>query len=160
MGLIATAGVDFRDLSVAHTPSRSTVVDDDSLLDTLRRGDGINSQEAARIAGATFRQIDYWIRTGLACPHLRDMGSGTRRRYQAGDVEVLHALAQLSALGCRDDRMAAAADAVGSRRVASEGERLVVLLDGTTYRHPAHEGVTAAGPLWQVPLRSFAVERS
>lgn len=154
MGLVSSAGVDLRDLSVAHGPGP---VDPDlpSPAKRLRTGGHVTSPEAVELTGATYRQIDYWVRTGKVGRHLRGLGSGARRRYHATDIEVLSALAQLSALGCRDDRMATAADAVAVRRVAPAGERLVVLLDGTTYRHPIDQPVAAAGPLWQVTLRSF-----
>lgn len=119
-------------------------------------GTGMNRDVAQALTGATHRQQDYWIRRGLLGARLQNLGTGSRREFSTGDLEVLYALAQLAALGCTQQWMAAAADAVRASRVDPAGERLVVHLDGPAYRHPAGSAVSASGPLWLVPLRSFA----
>jgi DNA-binding transcriptional MerR regulator len=46
-----------------------------------------SSTELARLAGVSFRQIDYWTRSGLIEPSIRDaQGSGTYRRYSEDDL--------------------------------------------------------------------------
>jgi DNA-binding transcriptional MerR regulator len=43
--------------------------------------------EAARIAGISYRQLDYWDRTGLITPSTQEAhGSGTRRAYSYRDL--------------------------------------------------------------------------
>jgi hypothetical protein len=49
--------------------------------------------EAARIAGITYRQLNYWARTGLVRPSIHDaQGSGDHRRYDNDDVRCLAAV--------------------------------------------------------------------
>ena len=43
--------------------------------------------EAARIAGISYRQLDYWDRTGLISPSTQEAhGSGSRRAYSYRDL--------------------------------------------------------------------------
>lgn len=106
----------------------------------------------AELTGASFRQCDHWIRTGVLGKHLEGRGSGSRRRFSPGDVEAVHALAALASVGCREEWLGRAVAAVRAGRVDPAGERLVLLLDGTCYRHPIGEYSRAVGPGWMVPL--------
>lgn len=128
-----------RDLSVARTGARPAEA-------------GFSSAEARGLTGVTDRQLSHWSARGI----IPRLGSGNYRRFTTGDLEVLHALAQLAALGCDTDRLRAAADTVRSHPVDGQGERLVVMLDGRTSRHHIDGRVTTSGPAWVVPLRSFA----
>lgn len=57
---------------------------------------GFSTRRAAEIAGITYRQIDYWARTGLLKPSLvRAAGSGSRRLYSYGDVLELKVIKRL-----------------------------------------------------------------
>ena len=48
---------------------------------------GLSSYEVCRRTGATYRQLDYWDRSGLLSPSLAPArGSGTQRRYSEADV--------------------------------------------------------------------------
>ena len=43
---------------------------------------GYSGSKTASIVGITYRQLDYWTRTGLVRPSLGDAtGSGSRREY-------------------------------------------------------------------------------
>src|SRR4051812_2931748 len=54
------------------------------------------STELAKRAGVTFRQIDYWARAGWLIPSVSDtQGSGTWRRFDAGDVLIAAILKEL-----------------------------------------------------------------
>jgi DNA-binding transcriptional MerR regulator len=67
--------------------------------------DGVNGIEAAvgyrgvtacAAAGITYRQLDYWARTGLVVPSVRDAsGSGTQRLYSFRDIVVLKVVKRL-----------------------------------------------------------------
>ncbi len=58
------------------------------------------SQEVCRIAGITYRQLDYWTRCAYITPSVSPArGSGTWRRWSDSDVEACCALAKLSSLG-------------------------------------------------------------
>ena len=51
---------------------------------------GFRAPEAKRIAGITYRQLDYWTRTGLVTPSVKDAhGSGTQRLYSFQDLATL-----------------------------------------------------------------------
>lgn len=49
-----------------------------------------------QIAGITYRQLDYWARTGLVVPSIRGAkGSGTQRLYSFKDILVLKIVKRL-----------------------------------------------------------------
>src|SRR5262249_57200585 len=51
---------------------------------------GYRGPTACAAAGITYRQLDYWARTGLVEPSVRPAhGSGTQRPYSFRDVVVL-----------------------------------------------------------------------
>ena len=54
---------------------------------------GYSGHRAAEIVGITYRQLDYWARTDLVRPTLRDAsGSGTRRMYSYRDLLELRTI--------------------------------------------------------------------
>ena len=58
--------------------------------------------EVCRLAGITYRQLDYWARNGSLKPSIRDSdGSGTSRIYSSDDVKKAQVLAELLGLGIR-----------------------------------------------------------
>ena len=51
---------------------------------------GFSGPQVTTIVGITYRQLDYWARTGLVRPSLCDAaGSGTKRKYSFSDLIVL-----------------------------------------------------------------------
>ncbi|MCB1274388.1 MAG: MerR family transcriptional regulator, partial [Leucobacter sp.] len=51
---------------------------------------GYKGAIAARAAGISYRQLDYWARTGLVEPTIRSaQGSGSQRLYGFRDILVL-----------------------------------------------------------------------
>jgi DNA-binding transcriptional MerR regulator len=59
-------------------------------------GTGYRGTTACRVAGITYRQLDYWARTGLVEPSIRPAtGSGTHRLYGFRDVLVLKIVKRL-----------------------------------------------------------------
>lgn len=48
-----------------------------------------SSPEVCELAGVTFRQLDYWCRTGLVEPSIPAHGCGTRRRFSRRDVQLV-----------------------------------------------------------------------
>ena len=54
------------------------------------------SKQAQAIAGITYRQLDYWARTGLVRPSVAAaLGSGSRRAYSYGDLLKLRVIKNL-----------------------------------------------------------------
>ena len=69
---------------------------------TSETPEGYSGKRAAEIAGITYRQLDYWARTGLVGPSLTPAcGSGSRRRYSYRDLLELRAVKSLLDAGIR-----------------------------------------------------------
>lgn len=66
---------------------------------THNRRVGFTSYQAARAAGISYRQLDYWVRIGLVRPARGARGSGSQRRFAHRDVLLLAAVAELMRLG-------------------------------------------------------------
>lgn len=59
-------------------------------------GEGYRGPQACAIVGITYRQLDYWARTGLVRPSIRDArGSGTQRLYAFRDLLELKVVKRL-----------------------------------------------------------------
>jgi DNA-binding transcriptional MerR regulator len=57
---------------------------------------GYRVPEVCRIVGISYRQLDYWARTGLVRPSVRDAGgSGTQRLYSFQDLLQLKVVKNL-----------------------------------------------------------------
>ena len=57
---------------------------------------GYRGPTACKAAGITYRQLDYWARTGLVEPTVRPAtGSGTQRLYGFRDILVLRVVKRL-----------------------------------------------------------------
>ncbi len=63
---------------------------------------GFSGTKTAAIVGITYRQLDYWTRTGLVRPSLTDAaGSGTRRAYSYRDLLELRVIKNLLDAGIK-----------------------------------------------------------
>jgi DNA-binding transcriptional MerR regulator len=59
-------------------------------------GGGFRGPQVCELVGITYRQLDYWARTGLLQPSLAEArGSGTKRVYAYRDVLELKVIKQL-----------------------------------------------------------------
>ena len=57
---------------------------------------GFSGPQVCSVVGITYRQLDYWARTGLLTPTLATArGSGTKRRYSYHDVLEVKVIKQL-----------------------------------------------------------------
>lgn len=74
------------------------------------------AREVCRIAGCTYRQLDYWIRTGLIFPAVQADGSGTRRQFSYDEVRIAVAVTLL-----RDSGIALIDRDIAERMAALEG---------------------------------------
>ncbi|MGD0882658.1 MAG: MerR family transcriptional regulator [Acidimicrobiales bacterium] len=64
--------------------------------------DGFRGAQVCAVVGITYRQLDYWARTGLLRPSLVDAtGSGSKRRYSYGDVLELKVIKRLLDAGLK-----------------------------------------------------------
>jgi DNA-binding transcriptional MerR regulator len=79
-----------------HVPAaaQGLLFDDD--LPDLSEDTGYRGPTACKAAGITYRQLDYWARTGLVEPSVRTAtGSGTQRLYGFRDILVLKVVKRL-----------------------------------------------------------------
>jgi DNA-binding transcriptional MerR regulator/predicted RNase H-like HicB family nuclease len=61
---------------------------------------GFSADVARRVVGISYRQLDYWDKTGLIRPSVRQAGGkGSRRVYSFEDLVELRVVAKLRALG-------------------------------------------------------------
>jgi DNA-binding transcriptional MerR regulator len=57
---------------------------------------GYRVPDVCRIVGISYRQLDYWARTGLVRPSIQDArGSGTQRLYSFQDLATLKIIKKL-----------------------------------------------------------------
>jgi DNA-binding transcriptional MerR regulator len=58
--------------------------------------DGYRGTVVYKLVGISYRQLDYWTRTGLVTPSVRDAdGSGSQRLYSFGDLVELRIIKRL-----------------------------------------------------------------
>ena len=58
--------------------------------------EGFRVPEVCRLVGISYRQLDYWARTGLVTPSIREAGgSGTQRLYSFQDLIQLRVIKKL-----------------------------------------------------------------
>jgi DNA-binding transcriptional MerR regulator len=70
--------------------------EDDGMPDLPDEEDGYRGPTACAAAGITYRQLDYWARTGLVEPTIRPAsGSGTQRLYSFRDILLLKVIKRL-----------------------------------------------------------------
>lgn len=69
---------------------------------TGQAGTGYSGTRAAKIVGISYRQLDYWARTGLIEPsHTPAAGSGSRRAYTYRDLLELRVIKSLLDAGIK-----------------------------------------------------------
>jgi len=73
--------------------------------------EGYSGPQVCRLVGITYRQLDYWARTGLLTPTLQSArGSGSKRRYDYTDVLELKVIKSLLDAGVALQRARRAVD--------------------------------------------------
>ena len=93
---------------------------------------GYRGATACSAAGITYRQLDYWARTGLVEPSIRTAsGSGTQRLYGFRDILVLKIVKRLLDAGVSLQNIRTAVDHLRNRGV-TELERITLMSDGAS----------------------------
>ncbi|MDG9715788.1 MerR family transcriptional regulator [Streptomyces sp. DH24] len=89
--LLASRGYPHHSNAAEHAPQRPTAVPSSGGATSMTSEQiGYRGPTACAAAGITYRQLDYWARTGLVEPSVRPAhGSGTQRLYSFRDVVVL-----------------------------------------------------------------------
>jgi DNA-binding transcriptional MerR regulator len=93
---------------------------------------GYRGVTACHAAGISYRQLDYWARTGLVVPSVRDAsGSGTQRLYSFRDIVVLKVVKRLLDAGVSLQNIRKAIETLRSRGVGDLAG-ITLISDGTT----------------------------
>jgi DNA-binding transcriptional MerR regulator len=93
---------------------------------------GYRGATACSAAGITYRQLDYWARTGLVEPGIRTAsGSGTQRLYGFRDILVLKIVKRLLDAGVSLQNIRTAVEHLRSRGV-TDLERITLMSDGAS----------------------------
>lgn len=91
---------------------------------------GYRGPIAHRVAGITYRQLDYWARTGLVVPSIRNAeGSGTQRLYSFRDILLLRVVKRFLDVGISLQQIRVAIDHLRVRGVDDLTE-LTLVSDG------------------------------
>jgi len=91
---------------------------------------GYRVPDVCKIVGISYRQLDYWTRTGLVRPSVRDArGSGTQRLYSFQDLALLRIIKKLLDTGVSLQQVR---KAIGTLRSLKEPEvGTTIVSDGT-----------------------------
>jgi len=106
----------------------SPVTPDSTVSDEI----GYRGATACSAAGISYRQLDYWARTGLVEPSVRTAtGSGTSRLYGFRDILVLKIVKRLLDAGVSLQNIRTAVNHLRSRGV-TELESVTLMSDGAS----------------------------
>jgi DNA-binding transcriptional MerR regulator len=93
---------------------------------------GFRGPVACSAAGITYRQLDYWARTGLVTPTVRGAtGSGTQRLYSFRDILLLKVIKRLIDAGISLHQIRTAIDHLRARGVEDLTE-VTLMSDGVS----------------------------
>jgi DNA-binding transcriptional MerR regulator len=93
---------------------------------------GYRGPTACSAAGITYRQLDYWARTGLVEPSIRPaLGSGSQRLYSFRDIVVLKIVKRLLDTGVSLQNIRTAVQHLRSRG-RPDLARMTLMSDGAT----------------------------
>lgn len=108
------------------------VLFDESTLRPVPEGIGYRGPVACSAAGITYRQLDYWARTGLVTPSVRDAsGSGTQRLYGFRDILILRIVKRLIDTGVSLANIRSAVDHL-AQRSGDDLASLTIMSDGAS----------------------------
>ncbi len=94
---------------------------------------GYRGPQACKVVGITYRQLDYWTRTNLVIPSIREAdGSGTQRLYSFNDLLQLKVVKELTEAGASLQKVRQSIDYVrdniegdwSSVTIATDGARV------------------------------------
>ncbi len=101
-------------------------------LPVLDENAGYRGPTACKAAGITYRQLDYWARTGLVEPAVRGAaGSGSQRLYGFRDILVLKVVKRLLDSGVSLQQIRAAVEHLRERGVEDLAQ-ITLMSDGAS----------------------------
>lgn len=116
-------------------PAQQPVAQDllfDGDFSPMPQDEGFRGPVAANVAGISYRQLDYWARTGLVTPEVRGAaGSGSQRLYSFRDVLLLKVIKRLIDAGISLQQIRKAVEHLRARGVNDLTE-ITLMSDGVT----------------------------
>ncbi|WP_188668477.1 MerR family transcriptional regulator [Tersicoccus solisilvae] len=101
-------------------------------LPVLDEDAGYRGPTACKAAGITYRQLDYWARTGLVEPAVRSAsGSGSQRLYSFRDILVLKVVKRLLDTGVSLQQIRTAVEHLRQRGVEDLAQ-ITLMSDGAS----------------------------
>jgi DNA-binding transcriptional MerR regulator len=92
--------------------------------------EGFRVPEVCKVVGISYRQLDYWARTGLVTPSIREAGgSGTQRLYSFRDLVQLRVIKKLIDAGVSLQRVRKAV-AYLAEHLGTSPEGVTLMSDG------------------------------
>ncbi len=90
------------------------------------RQQGYGVPEVLKVVKISYRQLDYWARTGLVTPSIRDAeGSGTQRLYSFQDIVQLRVIKSLIDTGVSLQKIRKASEVLRDLGEPASGTTLV-----------------------------------
>ena len=118
--------------ATAGVPQRTQGLLFGDTLPDLDTTTGYRGPTACRAAGITYRQLDYWARTGLVEPSVRPAtGSGTQRLYSFRDILVLKVVKRLLDTGVSLQQIRSAVSHLRERGVEDLAQ-ITLMSDGAS----------------------------
>lgn len=115
----------------APAPMQETLFAE-TLPESMTDAVGYRGPAACRAAGVTYRQLDYWARTGLLQPSVRNpSGSGHQRLYSFRDILVLKVIKSLLDTGVSLQQIRVAVGTLSERGV-SDLAGITLMSDGAS----------------------------
>ena len=91
---------------------------------------GYRGPQTCKIVGITYRQLDYWTRTGLVTPSLQPaQGSGTQRLYGFSDLLQLKLIKELTDAGASLQKVRQSIEYV-REHVDGDWSKVTIVTDG------------------------------
>jgi len=91
---------------------------------------GYRGPQACKIVDITYRQLDYWTRTGLVVPSLQEAkGSGTQRLYSFNDLLQLKVIKSLTDAGASLQKVRQAIEYVRDH-LSDDWSKVTIVTDG------------------------------
>ncbi len=96
--------------------------------------DGYRAPQVCKLVDITYRQLDYWARTGLITPSIQSAhGSGSQRRYSFTDIVQLKVVKRLLDAGMSLKKIRQAMDILAEQlQTESPLADVTLLSDGNT----------------------------
>ena len=81
--------------------------------------EGYRAPQVCNLVGITYRQLDYWARTGSDRPSIRSHGSGSQRSYSFSDIVQLKVVKRLLDAGMSLKKIRSAMESCASNSRAA-----------------------------------------